>query len=179
MRPGIADSKDEALTHIRRISLGRHDEEQASAYLDYGPEVIRYLEDHTPLKLTIESSPDYYADLPGGKPHGRQLYPDPALMIPLLKEAEKAQPVLARVRRDPVPFFLGLRDVWAEGRGLIGPLALACVDRGINMLLDTRARQLLVAESSASAPSRKDGTSSLEPGGESCWQQADLSGTTR
>ena len=29
---GIADSKEEALTHIRRISLGRHDEEQAGAY---------------------------------------------------------------------------------------------------------------------------------------------------
>ncbi|OGO02636.1 MAG: hypothetical protein A2Y72_04230 [Chloroflexi bacterium RBG_13_53_26] len=143
---GIADSKDEALTHIRRISLGRHDEEQVHAYLDHGPEVIRYLEDHTPLKLTIESSPDYYTDLPGGKARGRQLYPDPALMIPMLKEVEQTQPILAKVRRDPVPFFLGLRDVWAEGRGLIGPLALACADRGINMLLDTRARQLLVKD---------------------------------
>jgi 3-oxosteroid 1-dehydrogenase len=58
LEAGIADSKDEALTHIRRISLGRHDEEQVNAYLDHGPEVIRYLEEHTPLKLTIESSPD-------------------------------------------------------------------------------------------------------------------------
>ena len=144
LKAGISDSREDALTHIRRISLGRHDEDQVAAYLDHGPEVIRYLEDHTPLKLTIESSPDYYADLPGGKARGRQLYPDPALMIPMLKEAEKTQPILAKVRRDPVPFFLGLRDVWAEGRGLIAPLALACVERGINILLNTRARQLIV-----------------------------------
>jgi len=146
LEAGIADSKDEALTHIRRISLGRHDEEQVNAYLDHGPEVVRYLEEHTPLKLTIESSPDYYADLAGGKARGRQLYPDPALMIPMLKEAEQTQPILAKVRRDPVPFFLGLRDTWAEGRGLIAPLTMACAERGINMLLNTRARQLIVRD---------------------------------
>src|SRR5512136_425691 len=40
LKEGIPDSKEEALTHIRRIGLGRHDEEQANAYLDFGPEVI-------------------------------------------------------------------------------------------------------------------------------------------
>ena len=146
LEAGISDSREEALTHIRRISLGRHDEEQVATYLDTGPEVIRYMEEHTPLRLTIESSPDYYADLPGGKPGGRQLYPDPEVMIPFLKESEEKYPILAKVRRDPVPFFVGMRDVWAEGRGIIAPLAMACVDRGIDILMETRARQLIVQD---------------------------------
>ena len=146
LEDGIPDSREEAMTHIRRISLGRHDEEQLAAYLDNGPEVIRYVEEHTSLKLTIESSADYYADLPGGKARGRQLYPDPETMIPMLKEAEKTQPILAEVRRDPVPFFIGVRDVWAEGRGLIAPLVLACVERGIDILMNIRARQLVVQD---------------------------------
>lgn len=143
---GLSDSREEALTHIRRISMGRHDEEQLAAYLDTGPEVVRYMEEHTPLKLTIEASPDYYADLPGGKKRGRQLYPDPEVMGPMLKEAEKTYPLLAKVRRDPVPFFAGLRDLWAEGRGLIGPLVMGCADRRIDIRTGARARQLIVRD---------------------------------
>lgn len=141
---GIQDSREEALAHVRGISLGRHDEEQLTTYLDTGPEVIRYLEEHTPMRLTIEGSTDYYADLPGGKEHGRQLFPDPAIMNTKLREAEATYPILAKVRKDPIPYFLGMRDKWAEGRGLIAPLAMACTDRGIDVLTETRARRLIV-----------------------------------
>ena len=65
---GLSDSREEALTHIRRISMGRHDEEQLSAYLDTGPEVVHYMEEHTPLKMIVlPDYPDYRAELPGGK----------------------------------------------------------------------------------------------------------------
>lgn len=141
---GLADSREEALTHIRLTGMGRHDERLLAAYLDTGPEAIRYIETHTPLKLTFEPSTDYYADLPGGKKRGRQLYPDPKIMIPLLSEAEKKHPLLGRVRPDPVPFFAGFRDKWAEGRGLIGGLVLGCIERGINVMTGVRGRQLIV-----------------------------------
>ena len=146
LEEGLSDSREEALTHIRTISMGRHDEEHLAAYLDTGPELVRYLEEHTPLKLTIEASPDYYADLPGGKKRGRQLYPNPEVMGPMLKEAEKTNPLVAKVRRDPVPFFAGMRDEWSEGRALIGGLAMACADRGIDVLTGVRGRQLIVQD---------------------------------
>jgi succinate dehydrogenase/fumarate reductase flavoprotein subunit len=146
LEQGLADSREEALTHIRHTGLGRHDEELTAAYLDTGPEVIRYIEERTPLRLTIEASPDYYAELPGGKKRGRQLYPDPEHMIPMLQEAEKAHPLVAKVRRDPVPFFLGVREPWSEGRGLIGGLVLGCVERGIDVRTGIRARRLIVEE---------------------------------
>ncbi len=144
LEQGYDDSKEEALTHIRHIGLGRHDEELLATYLDTGPEVIRYMVEKTPLKLTIEASPDYYADLPGGKKRGRQLYPDPEIMIPLLTEAEANHPLVAKVRPDPVPFFAGVRDKWAEGRGLIGGLVMGCVDRGIEILTQVRGKRLIM-----------------------------------
>ncbi len=141
---GLADSKEDALLHIRSTSMGRHDEGLLNKFLDTAPEAVRYMEAHTPLKLTFEASPDYYADLPGGKKKGRQIYPDPKIMIPLLTEAEKKHPLVAKVRPDPVPFFAGLRNKWAEGRGLIGGLVMGCVERGINVLTGVRGRQLIV-----------------------------------
>jgi len=141
---GLEDSKSEALLHIRTTGMGRHDEDLLNTLLDAGPEAVRYLEEHTPLKLTFEASCDYYADLPGGKKRGRQLYPDPEIMLPLLTKAEKQHPLVAKVRPDPIPFFLGARKPWAEGRGLIGGLAMGCVERGIEVLTNIRGRRLMV-----------------------------------
>lgn len=141
---GLSDSREEALTHIRRTSLGRHDEELAMTFVDTAAEAARYMEAHTPLRLTIEASPDYYADLPGGKKRGRQIFPNEKIMIPLLKEADKTNPLVAQIRPDPIPYFCGRRDKWAQGRGLIGGLVLGASERGINILMGTRGRQLLV-----------------------------------
>jgi len=144
LEQGFEDSKEEALTHVRHTSMGRHDEDIINTFLDTGPEVIRYMVEKTPLTLTIEASPDYYADLPGGKKRGRQIYADPEVMIPLLTEAEKEHPLVAKVRPDPVPFFAGMRDKWAEGRGLIGGLVLGCAQRGINVMTGVRGKELVI-----------------------------------
>lgn len=143
---GLDDSKEEALLHIRTTSMGRHDEALLNTFMDTGPEAVRYMEANTPLKLTFEASPDYYADLPGGKKKGRQIYPDPEIMIPILTEAEERYPLVAKVRPDPIPFFAGLREKWAEGRGLIGGLVMGCAERGIEVLTNVRGRQLIVED---------------------------------
>ncbi len=146
LEQGYDDSKEEALLHVRSTSMGRHDEAVLNKFLDIGPEVIRYVTEKTPLKLAIEASPDYYADLPGGKKRGRQIYSDPEIMIPLLTEAEKEHPLLTKVRPDPVPFFAGVREKWAEGRGLIGGLVMGCIERGIEVITNVRGRQLIIED---------------------------------
>ena len=145
---GLSDSREEALTYIRRVGMGRNDEEKAAAFLDNGPEMLRYIEENTPLKMiAIPDYPDYRAELPGGKRTGRYLLPDPLGMAVALAEAEQRQPFLSKVRRSPVPMVLGFPDaLWMAGRTLIGPLVWACLDRGINILTSTRARQLIVDE---------------------------------
>jgi 3-oxosteroid 1-dehydrogenase len=145
---GLGDSREEALEHIRRVSLGRHDEALVAAYLDNGPAALRYLEDHTPLKLTTGhlQGTDYYADLPGGKELGRQVYADPEVMKPLLTQAQERFPIMNKVRPDPIPYLAGVRDYWEEGRGLIGSLVLACAERGIDIRTGVRAKQLIMQE---------------------------------
>ena len=150
---GLEDSKEEALLHIRSTSMGRHDEDLLDAFLDPGPEAVRYLEEHTPLKMTIEASPDYYADLPGGKKRGRQIYPDPEVMDPLLTEAEKTHALVAKVRPDPIPFFLGARKPWSEGRGLIGGLTMGCVERGIEVLTNVRGCRVAIGSNAEAGSS--------------------------
>src|SRR5579871_2521443 len=66
---GVADSRDDALTYIRRLTLGREpDPALVETYVDTAPEMLDYLESKTPLRMTAPTTfNDYYAHLPGGK----------------------------------------------------------------------------------------------------------------
>jgi 3-oxosteroid 1-dehydrogenase len=144
---GIQDSREDALTYIRAISMGHHDEELLAAYLDTGPETVRYLEEHTALRMSCEndsSRTEYCADHPGGKPMGRKIWPDPELMPAIMEKAEQAHPSLSKVRGEPVKYLIGPRPPWVQGRALIGSLVLACIHRGIKLLTNTRGRELTV-----------------------------------
>jgi len=145
-KSGLDDSREEALTFLRRIGQGRHDEAMAAAYVDLGALAVEYLEKNTTLQMEVDHFPGYYGDLPGGKLDGRRLSPVAERMIETLGEAQKRFPLLERVRRDPVPFYLGRREEWAEGRGLIGTLLLACLERGVEVSSETPARQLVVED---------------------------------
>ena len=143
---GLSDSREEALAYIRSISVGRHDEAHLSTYLDTAPELIRHLEEVTPLKMMVDQTiGDYYVESPGGKSTGRILIPDAEQVVPVLMEAEKTQPLIVQIRREPVPRFFGMREpAWLWGRTLIGALVLGCLNRGIDIYTNTRAMQLIV-----------------------------------
>jgi len=146
---GITDSREETLGYIRRVSMGHHDEDILAAYLNTCNKVVDYLEKHTCLKLACQSDAsrtEYCSDVPGGKPMGRKLWPDPEVMPPILEEAEQKYPMLAKVRKDPVKYLIGPRPPWVQGRALIAPLVMACADYGIDMLTNTRARELIVQD---------------------------------
>jgi len=147
LEKGIPDSREDALTYVRRLSMGHHDEDILAAYLDNAAEMVRYMEQHTPLKLSVEtdgSRTEYCADVPGGKPEGRKIWPDPETMPPVLEAAEQEHPLLSRVRKDPVKYLIGPRPPWVQGRALIGALVLGCLNRGVHIITSTPARQLIV-----------------------------------
>lgn len=149
LQMGITDSREETLGYVRRVSMGHHDEDILAAYLDACNEMLDYVEKKTCLKMACQSDAsrtEYSPDLPGGKPMGRKLWPDPQVMPPILEEAAKKYPMLAKVRRDPVKRLIGPRPPWVQGPGLIAPLIMACVDRGIDMLTGTRAKELIVQD---------------------------------
>ena len=78
---GVEDSKEDALAYIRRVCGGSEpDPELLEVYVDTAPEVLRYLEDNTPLSTHIQPLPDYYWPwgFPGTKMQpGRTVEADP------------------------------------------------------------------------------------------------------
>ncbi len=150
---GIPDSREAALEHIRCSSMGRHDEEMLATYLDKGPEMLRDVEAITPLRMQAAATlPDYREHLPGGSTGGRLLAADPLYMAQLLLDAENEHPILSKIRQSPFPLFsavpLPTNDprFYVAGRALIGGLLLGCVQKGIDVLDSTPARQLIVQD---------------------------------
>ena len=62
---GLTDSRAEALAYLESLSLGMIDPTLAAALIDTGPELVRWLEETTPLRLqVIEGYPDYHLEHP-------------------------------------------------------------------------------------------------------------------
>jgi len=78
---GIPDSREDALAYIRRLTNGHeHDPAVLEAFVDTAPDVLRYLEAHTPLRMQpVSNFPDYFFayDVPGKKWGGRSVEPMP------------------------------------------------------------------------------------------------------
>ncbi len=147
LRLGISDSREETLGYIRRVSMGHHDESLLAAYLDNCNPMLEYVEQNSTLRMSCETDAtrtEYCPDIPGGKPMGRKIWPDPDAMPQIMAEVEKTRPALANVRKEP--YILGSRPQWTRGRALIGPLVAACVDREVTMLLNTRVMQLVIGD---------------------------------
>src|SRR5688572_16061289 len=72
---GIEDSRDEALSYVRRLALGRAiDPELVDLIVDRGHEMLRELERRTPLRMiAMARFPDYYFsyEIEGKKSGGR------------------------------------------------------------------------------------------------------------
>jgi 3-oxosteroid 1-dehydrogenase len=77
-RAGISDSRDEALTYMRKVAGPRVLESRIVAYVDHAAEMVRYLEQRTRVKFSAcPEYPDYYPEYPGGKPGARTIEPRP------------------------------------------------------------------------------------------------------
>lgn len=75
---GVTDSPEEALRYLQQVTHGRTDETRLRAYVDKAPEMVRYLESRTELKLSACASYcDYYPEYAGGKPGARTIEPVP------------------------------------------------------------------------------------------------------
>ena len=161
---GIADSREQALAYLESLSLGVMDMELATAFVDRAPEVIRFLEERTPLRFHIaENYPDYHPERPGGLPGGgRSLDPDmfsfallgewatrirragtdlhpqaPIQRITLTEGLEK------RVPRAEVLAERASRDERGRGEALVGALLRGCLDREVEVRTGVRARELV------------------------------------
>lgn len=162
---GVTDTRDEAITYIRRLTLGTEpDPALVETYVDTAAEMLDYLETKTPLKMSAPPGfSDYYADQPGGKPEGRSVEP-----VPFAAGAELGE-WAARVRTGPhLPWltmeeggkFLTGRDLpdadlaqrrqdsdtRVLGAALVASLFKGLLNRGVAVQTGTAARELVVVD---------------------------------
>jgi len=75
---GLSDSLDAARDYLRRVVPDCEADPRMAAFLARGDEAIRFLDEHTAVKLRpVRRYPDYYPDLPGATAGGRVLEPLP------------------------------------------------------------------------------------------------------
>ena len=163
-RLGIDDSREKALAYLGSLSLGVMDMDLAATFVDRGPEMVRFLEERTPVRFHIaEGYPDYHPERPGGLPGGgRSLDPDLFAFEQLGDWAERVNrqgtdlhpqaPVvpitLLESMHSGIPSGAVLaeragRDERGMGQALVGALLKGCLDRQLTPSTGTRALELV------------------------------------
>ena len=155
---GIDDSMEEVVTYLDALAPGELDADTLSAYLESGPEMVRFLADHTPAKLRhFTGFPDYQPNVPGAKPHGgRSLDNDVFAFEELGSQATRVNPPKTGVPKLLSRFeekWGGVsaeeleerkrRDCRGQGQALIGSLFKGILDRRIPVIYEARARSLV------------------------------------
>lgn len=169
-RAGIPDSVSGALAYMRE-SLGNDDDlERRRAFLEAGPEMVRFLESASPLRFKIAPAPDSFAELPHGLERGRNIEPlplNPAILgrwqkllldspfrigVPVtLGEAfgftmaatGPLSGLVARLRLGPRYLWRRLTGRVSLGPALIIGLLQGCRRAGVRVKTDTPARELI------------------------------------
>lgn len=168
---GIEDSREDAIAYIERLARDhQHDPALVEVWVDAAPRALAYLEAHTPVRMmTVPDFPDYYHpfDVPGKRPGGRSVEPVPYAVADELPEWKDrlnnriADPTLggsSTLAEDMAGRAGGAgataevladraaRDIRTKGPALIGRLFRGLVDRGVDVLLGTPARALVMRD---------------------------------
>src|SRR6516165_5894677 len=69
--PEKGDTREQARQYLDALSNGTITDEMAETYLDVGPEMVRWLDERTPVKFrAVPDFPDYHPEQRGGLPQG-------------------------------------------------------------------------------------------------------------
>jgi len=166
---GTFDSRENILTYLKECMPDRDDQERWEAFVDQAPRMLRFLEEKTPLRFSPVYFPDSFADQPGGST-GRQVEPRPLKMSVIGPWKEKL--IDQQGINDSAPFPLTYAEISAylkqgfkvmvkksltvpfrlltgrvtQQRALLAGLLKGCLDRGVELILETRARELVVED---------------------------------
>lgn len=165
-KAGIKDTREEALTYLKKLAEGRVGDDILETLLDEGPEMVRYIEENTTLQFAIcQGYPDYHPDWKGAKPKGGRSLESKLFDSKLLKDWKdklRKSPIFTYT---PITFEEALKwkvfsnpkdldmevvsqrlqdEIVGYGESMIGHLLLACLDRDAEPMLNTAAKQLIV-----------------------------------
>ena len=157
---GIADSDEDVVAYLDALAPGALDPDTLGAFLERGPEMIRYFAEKTPVRFHAYADfPDYQPYMPGAKAEGGRSLDNEAFSFEQLgKGAARVNPtkIAYPVRGSLREATNGTLDeaTLAEreagdyrglGQALIGALFKAVLDREIPVEFEKRARKLVKA----------------------------------
>ena len=159
---GIADSPEEVLTYLRAASApgwAEREEPLWRSFVEHAPEMLEFVERHTPLRFALVEEPDPQAEKPGGKTRGRMLSPRPLsrrLLGALARKLRRSTlphrftyqemvgndpygaPVSAVLRHLPQLLHRLITDSVGQGNALMIGMIRGVLDRGCRLELGAR-----------------------------------------
>lgn len=159
---GLTDSRNAAIEYCKALSMGRAEDSLIEAFVDNAAPMIRYLEQHTPLRFAVMTTPDYHPEIEGSLLKGRSIEAIPFAANQLGEWRERLRPpsVLAfpATLQEVFETYQAFYRPWeipqelvvermssgvvTMGQALAAGLLRAVLDRKIPILLNTRARHL-------------------------------------
>lgn len=155
---GIGESDEDIVSYLDALAPGALDPETLWAFMESGPEMVRYLADKTPVRFHVFSDfPDYQPYIAGAKPDGGRSLDNEAFSFERLgKWASRVNPskMAYPLRGSLMEAISGALDEAALadreehdyrglGQALVGALFKAVLDRGIPVEFEKRARKLI------------------------------------
>ena len=148
----VEDDLDQARRYI--YGQGRDqvlDHDLIEKFLETGPHVARYIEEHTSFGWIPTIWPDYRSDIDGAS-MGRALFPGPYSPQGLGEAAAYVRPALTTgMAKNPLPFWLlggmGIDQAWLAGPALVGALLEAGLRNGVDVRVEAPAVRLVTDES--------------------------------
>ena len=155
---GIEESDEDIVTYIDSLAPDVLDPEALWAFMQSGPEMIRYFRDKTPVRFHAYADfPDYQPYMPGAKADGGRSLDNEAFSFDLLgKWASRVNPTkmaypMRGSLKEAIDCTLDEKtlaereagDYRGLGQALIGSLFKAVLDRSIPVEFEKRARKLV------------------------------------
>lgn len=164
---GIEDSPEETLGYIRAVAppgWQAEEDELWQVLATQSAPMLRFVEDETPLRFELVNHPDLFAEVPGGKVHGRMVSTTPISRFILgrwwnrVRKSVKPQyftyrEMVSGVLKDPVRSILrmGPTLLWriltarvGMGNALITGLVRGCLDKGCRIFLEAPVGRLVM-----------------------------------
>jgi len=147
----VDDDLDQARRYIYGEGRGQTlDHDLVEKFLETGPHVARFIEEHTSFGWIPTIWPDYRSDIDGASV-GRSLFPGPYSPEGLGDAAKFVRPAAPPIAKNPLPFWvlggLGIEHVWLAGPALVGALLEASLRSGVDVRVETPAIRLITDES--------------------------------
>jgi 3-oxosteroid 1-dehydrogenase len=163
---GLKDSREDGVAYLRSLSNGHIPEDLAASFVDNVQPVLDYLEEKTPLRFHLLRIPDYHPEHPGGMGKGGRSL-DPSLFSfkalgawsDRIGIGQFSDPVTGHVYgmtgESPRGGGSGQVDekemarrrellMNGRGRGMIGALLAACLERGFEPVTGARGVDLVM-----------------------------------